>query len=173
MTRPNWRLLARGLLARQGVTALIAVLLIGISLLLAWQSERTAVAEQTRQVRVQSQMLAGGVASSLAFDDTETAREYLDAFKLNRDIQAAAVYGATGNLVAGFGERGGPPPARVTGTRLSIDGRELVVIEPVRQADLFLGYVYLRTSVETFAARASRYVAIGIIVVLSALLIET
>jgi len=170
MNGATLRRLHRGLLERRWVTGALAILLIGISLLLAWQSERAAIADQTRQIRVQSQMLASGVASSLAFDDARTTREYLDAFKLNRNIQAAGVYDEGGHLIAGFGVAGAPP-GQVRSEQLTIAGRQLVAVEPVRQANLFLGYVYLRSSIESLRARASRYLAIGIVVVLAALLI--
>jgi signal transduction histidine kinase len=168
---PRIRSFAGGVLSRQWVTAALAALLIAISLALALQNERLAIAEQTRQMRVQAQVLAAGVASALAFDDIQTAREYLQAFRQNRDIQAAAVYDAAGVRVVGFSKPGSATPDRVTKTRLAVENGQLSIVEPVYQRDILLGYVHLRKSIEPFAARASRYAPIGIVVLLAAMLI--
>jgi signal transduction histidine kinase/CheY-like chemotaxis protein len=138
---------------------------------LAWQWERQQNAQQFRQASVQAQILAGSVAGALAFDDAITAGEYVDALRIDQQVQAAGVYGAEGELVAGFGRNGERVPVRVAAQDPYVERGRLTVVVPVRQGNLALGHVYLRTSIEPFAARLSRYVAIGLILVLAALLI--
>ena len=163
--------IGQGLLQRRWITGALAVLLLAISLLLAWQRERADLAEQSRKIDAQAGILAGSLAGALAFDDVETMREHLEALKIDREIQAAGVYRPDGSLIAGFNRQGSGPPAQVRSQAPTIAGRQLVVVEQVHQGDLFLGHVYLRTSVESLGARASRYLAIGVVIVLAALLI--
>lgn len=151
--------------------AFVALLLIFVSLLLAWQIERQAGADRSRQMSVQARILANSVAGALAFDDRTAAREFLDALQLNEDIQAAAVYGAHGELIAGYVKQGPQLPARVQPHSPLIEGAELTVVEPVRQENLQLGNVYVRATVEAWTRRASRYFGIGAVIVMAALLI--
>jgi signal transduction histidine kinase/CheY-like chemotaxis protein len=162
---------SRGLLEKRWITGLFALFLLTASVVLTWQWERQQNAEQFRQASAQAAILAGSVSGALAFDDAITAGEYIDALRLDRQVQAVGVYGAEGELVAGFGRNGERVPARVAAQDPYVEGGRLTVVVPVRQGNLALGHVYLRTSVEPFAARLSRYVAIGLILLLAALLI--
>ena len=140
--------LSRNLLRRRWIAGAIAIALLAISLALAWQRERADSIEQARQVSAQADILAGSVAGALAFDDLDTTREYLDALKVNEEIQAAAIYGADGALIAGFAREGDPLPRTVQDQDPVFAGSQLAVVQPVRQETLFLGFVYLRTAVE-------------------------
>ncbi|MGZ3257490.1 MAG: CHASE sensor domain-containing protein, partial [Croceibacterium sp.] len=159
------------LLERRGITGGIALLLLLVSLLLGWQWEQRQNADQVRQVTVQARILAGSVAGALAFDDDQTASEYLMALRVNENIEAAGLYDAGGHLVAGFAKPGEKVPQQVERHAPLIRDTDLVVVEPVKQANLELGTVYLRSLVEPLSARLSRYVAIGTILVLASLLI--
>jgi signal transduction histidine kinase/CheY-like chemotaxis protein len=159
------------MLERRWITGGIAVLLLAVSLLLGWQWEQRENANQVRQVTVQARILAGSVAGALAFDDYQTTSEYLLALRVNKNIEAAGVYNAEGKLVAGFAKPGEAVPQDIERAGPRIVGSELVVTEPVQQANLELGTVYLRSIVEPLSARLSRYVAIGIILLLAAALI--
>jgi signal transduction histidine kinase/CheY-like chemotaxis protein len=162
---------SRQMLERRWITGGIAVLLLAVSLLLGWQWEQRENANQVRQVTVQARILAGSVAGALAFDDYQTTSEYLLALRVNENIEAAGVYNAEGKLVAGFAKPGEAVPQDIERAGPRIVGSELVVTEPVQQANLELGTVYLRSIVEPLSARLSRYVAIGIILLLAAALI--
>jgi signal transduction histidine kinase/CheY-like chemotaxis protein len=159
------------LLERRGITGGIALLLLLVSLLLGWQWEQRQNADQVRQVTVQARILAGSVAGALAFDDYQTASEYLMALRVNENIEAAGLYDAAGHLVAGFAKPGEKVPQHVERQAPLVRDSDLVVVEPVKQANLELGTVYLRSLVEPLSARLSSYVAIGTILVLAALLI--
>ncbi|MGZ3271708.1 MAG: ATP-binding protein, partial [Croceibacterium sp.] len=159
------------LLERRGITGGIALLLLLVSLLLGWQWEQRQNADQVRQVTVQARILAGSVAGALAFDDDQTASEYLMALRVNENIEAAGLYDAGGHLVAGFAKPGEKVPQQVERHAPLIRDTDLVVVEPVKQANLELGTVYLRSLVEPLSARLSRYVAIGTMLVLASLLI--
>ena len=171
MSAPLLQRFSGRLLERRWITGGIALLLLLVSLLLGWQWEQRENANQVRQVTVQARILAGSVAGALAFDDYQTASEYLMALRVNGNIKAAGVYNASGSLVAGFAKRGEKVPQHVQRQAPRIEGSDLVVVEPVQQANLELGSVYLRSIVEPLSARLSRYVAIGTILLLAALLI--
>ncbi|HYD24138.1 MAG TPA: ATP-binding protein [Croceibacterium sp.] len=163
--------MGRGLLERRWITGVLALLLLTSSLVLGWQRERAAIGEEARGAGSQAELLAGSLAGALAFDDLVTTREQLDALKLDPDIQAAGVYGADGTFVAGFAKRGDPLPRTVQPHEPEIVGRQLSVVVPVREGNLMLGSIYLRTSIEPFAERLSRYLAIGVVILMAALLI--
>jgi uncharacterized membrane protein affecting hemolysin expression len=171
MKIPMLQRLSRGLLQRRWTTAALALLLIASSLLLAWQRERAAALDEAQSISAQAGMLASSLTGALAFDDTETTREQLETLTLDPDIQAAGVYAIDGQLVAGFARQGVRLPATVVLHPPQTLGRELSVVKPVAQGSLALGKVYLRTSVEPFAERLSRYLAIGLIILMAALLI--
>jgi signal transduction histidine kinase len=171
MSAPLHQRLSKALLERRWITGTIALLLLAVSLLLGWQWDRHENTDQVRQVTVQARILAGSISGALAFDDYQTASEYLMALRANGDIEAAGVYDASGSLVAGFAKPGQKVPRRVQQQAPTIKGADLVVVEPVTQANLELGTVYLRSIVEPLSARLSRYVAIGTILLLAALLI--
>ncbi len=163
--------LGRGMLEQRWITGLLALLLLAASLLLGWQWEQRENAAQIRQDTVQARILAGSLAGALAFDDDATAREYVSALRRDRSIKAAGVYGAGRRLVVGFVRSGEDLPQRVATRPPQVRGGTLTVVEPVEEGSLELGHVYLRTSIEPLSERLSRYLAIGIVLILAALLI--
>ena len=158
-------------LGRAWITAAFAVilLLLGVGLVVA--NERVNAGQQSRRATVQAEILAGSVAGALAFDDPGTAREYVNALRANHEIQAAGVYDDTGLLVAGYSAGAQGLPKRASPHEALIDRGALSVGVPVTQNGLRLGTVYLRTDVEPWSRRASRYVALGIFLALTTLLI--
>ncbi len=120
---------------------------------------------------VQARILGGSAAGALAFDDTVTVREYIDALKLDQGILAAGIYNTSGELVAGFSKDRQRLPLQVRAHPAQIQGLELTVIEPVTEGSLELGNVYLRTAIEPLTERISRYAVIGVVLLMAALLI--
>jgi signal transduction histidine kinase/CheY-like chemotaxis protein len=163
--------LGRTLLERQWFTGALALLLLAASVVLGWQWEQRENAAQIRQVSGQARILAGSLAGALAFDDEATAREYVSALRRDIRIKAAAAYGEDGRLIVGFNRPGEQLPPRMTAREPQVSGGTLTIVEPVREGNLELGHVYLRTSIEPLSARLTRYVAIGIVLLLAALLI--
>lgn len=158
-------------LGRAWIAAAIAVflLLLGVGLVVA--NERTNASQQSRRARVQAEILAGSVSAALAFDDKGTVREYLNALRADREIQAAGIYDSGGSLVAGYSNGLPGLPKNALPHDALIAGGTLSVAVPVSQNGLGLGTVYLRTDVEPWTRRASRYIALGIFLSLTSLLI--
>ena len=172
MAGPTKRLaFGRHLAARPGAAIVVAIGLLAASLALAFHTESLARREHTRQLVVQAHILAGSVAAALAFDDRATAQEYVDALRANPEIDAVGVYALNGALAAGFAAPASPLPAsNAIGAPHEAKG-EIEITAPVAQAGMALGSVYLRAPIEPWTRRVSRYLGIGIILVMAALLI--
>jgi signal transduction histidine kinase/CheY-like chemotaxis protein len=171
VSEPPLDRVSRALLEQRWITGGLALLLLAASLLVGWQWEQRENAAQVRQVSGQARILAGSLAGALAFDDEATAREYVSALRRDARIKAAAAYGDDGHRIVGFSRPGESLPQTITPRPPEIRGGTLTIFEPVREGNLDLGHVYLRTSIEPLSARLSRYLAIGIVLVLAALLI--
>jgi signal transduction histidine kinase len=170
MPEPLMRL-ARRLTVSPLVALLIAVALMTAALGLAIQNDRYGKAERLRQASVQAQILASSLAAPLAFNDDDATREYLNAFRNDATIQAAAAYDPNGHLVAGFAQPGTALPAIGRLSAPTIQGRDLIVTAAVAQSDTRIGSVYLRFSIETGLRRALRYLGIALVVILASLLV--
>ena len=161
----------RRLASRPGGAILVAAALLLASLLLALHNEDVSRRQHIQQLTVQADILAGSVAAALAFDDRIAAQEYIDALRANPEIDAAGAYGANGQLVAGFAVPDHHLPHLNQLQPPHMAGGEAVITAPVVQNGTQLGSVYLRASTEPWTRRVSRYVGIGIILIMAALLV--
>lgn len=153
------------------LTAAIALLLAGV--IMALYNERSYKAQTIREVDVQAQILASSVTAALAFDDRETAEEYVSALKANPEVRAVAVYDKDGSLFASYSraeERPLPETAPTGGPRF--EDVYLTVVTPVLQGDTRLGTVYLRTITEPVRQRLARYGGIAVLIVMASLLVS-
>jgi signal transduction histidine kinase/CheY-like chemotaxis protein len=161
----------RRLARRPGGAIVVAAALLIASLLLALHNEDVARRQHIQQLTVQADILAGSVAAALAFDDRIAAQEYIDALHANPEIDAAGAYGLDGQLVAGFAVPDHQLPRINRLQPPHMAGGEAVITAPVVQNGTRLGSVYLRASTEPWTRRVSRYVGIGIILIMAALLV--
>ncbi len=104
------------LLEKRWATGSLALLLLGVSLLLAWQWERQENRAEMREVSAQARILAGSLSGAVAFDDRQTVEEYLGALQINQNIKAAGVYEPSGRLLAGYNRKGELLPGKVDGS---------------------------------------------------------
>lgn len=163
--------LARRATPTPAVAVGLAVAMLLVSFVLALYNERAGRAHAIRQAEVQAEILAGSVAAPLAFDDEITTREYVSALGADPAVEAVGAYDAEGRLVAGFTRRGAAPPNSVRAADSVVDGGAITVTRDAVQGSTRLGGIYLRTSVESVFGRAMRYVGIGVVLVMAALLI--
>jgi signal transduction histidine kinase/CheY-like chemotaxis protein len=170
----------RELLARSVVTpaaaAVLALILVALSLALAILNERAGRAEAIRDAQVQAAILAGSVAAPLAFDDRDAAQKYVNALRASPAVEAAAAYDTSGRVVAGFRREGAPLPTDggKLGTGLGdaeVENGHLTVTASVAESGLRLGSVYLRLDTEPFSRRVGRYFGIAVIILMSSLLV--
>jgi signal transduction histidine kinase len=164
-----------GIGARMRMTPVMAVSLAAALVFtgvgLGLYNEHLGILERERQAATQAKILAASVAASLAFDDVATTREYMSALRVNPDVEAAGAYGRDGVLEAGYVLAGSPPPHRIRASPPRLEGGDLIVTAPVRQGSTALGAVYVRTAVEAWRRRAARYLGIGLLVLMAAILV--
>ena len=163
--------LARWFTLTPRTAILLAAGLLCAALLLAVQNDRIVLAEKTRQASVQAQILAASVAAPLAFDDRTATQEYVHALRTNPDVKAAGAYDARGRLVSSFSSPGLTLPSSNRVGEPTAVGGDLIISQQVKQGDTKLGSVYLRTSLESWARRAMRYIGIALIILMASLLI--
>jgi signal transduction histidine kinase/CheY-like chemotaxis protein len=119
---------------------------------------------------VQAEILAASVTAALDFRDPTTAQEAVDALRVNSQVTAAGVYDDRGILFVGY-ERGPSKLARsFAGARTDPPNR-LIARVPVTQGGERIGNVYVASLVEPVTRRLSRYVVIGLLVLMAALVI--
>src|SRR3569833_2595358 len=102
-TKRNWSPMAVGALTA-------AAVLLAAGVLMAVYQEQLYSAQQAKSVREQAQILAASVTAAVVFSDQKATQEYVDATRVNPELQAAAVYGGGGRGGAG-GARGARGPA--------------------------------------------------------------
>ncbi|KKW91464.1 ATP-binding protein [Sphingobium chungbukense] len=154
---------------------LIALFLLAAGLAATFQLEQLGRLEKLRQVTVQAQILASGIAAPLAFEDDVALREYLNALKTDPQIVAVAAYDGHGDFAAGFAR----PPARLPphfpkggeSAKQESSANSLIVTIPVMQGSTRLGSVYLLSTVDSLSRRLTRYLGIAVIVVAASVLI--
>ncbi|HEY5238905.1 MAG TPA: ATP-binding protein [Rhizomicrobium sp.] len=124
------------------------------------------VADSTGQARI----LAASVTAALAFNDARTAQEYVNALHANPDMEAAGVYASNGRRVAGFTTTA-PLPSTVNAPISQFSGDGLVVALPAIQGNEHLGFVYLRTRIESLERRFSRYAILVLLLTMAGLVL--
>jgi signal transduction histidine kinase len=151
-------------------TLVAALVLLMTGLLMAIFNESAYSSQKEREIGVQAQILSASVAPALMFDNAADAQDYLRALSANPDLDAAAVYNARGVRIAAFHRSDSPePPPRETPQAARFENNRLITTSPVVRDGENLGAVYLRTNTDSLARRLSRYVGIGVLVILAAL----
>ena len=152
-----------------GALAAAAVLL-AAGVLMAVYQEQLYSAQQAKSIREQAQILAASVTAAVVFSDQKAAQEYVDALRVNPELQAAAVYGGDGRLVAGFA-RDTRLPSLVKQASATAGEGYLDVAVPVSQNGAQVGIVLLRALTEPQERRIARYVGLILLVTMGALVI--
>lgn len=151
--------------------SLVILLVAGVTA--AALGERAYRLQTAREAGAQADLLASAVSGSLAFDDPETAQDYVDAVQVNPNVLAAAIYDADQRLVASFAREGEtiPPIATPRDRTTVFEGGRLYVVRPVEEAGQWLGTARLRLRDQAPAQRLERYVGLGLLVGLAALVV--
>jgi signal transduction histidine kinase len=163
---PRWKLMPPLALAA-------AMVLLAAGVVMAFYQDELYRSRTVRETTAQAEILAATVTAALSFNDETAAREYVNALSPNPDIEAAAIYDAAGNHVAGFHRRdANPAPRRAVAARAPAfaDNRLLVTV-PVMQNGSRLGTVYLRVMTESLERRLTRYGAIMLLATMAALVL--
>jgi len=153
-------------------TAIVAIvgllLLAGIGIIA--QNEAAYRDLQAQETRVQADILAASVTAALDFGDAQAAQEAVDAIRVNRQVRTVGVYDGAGNLIAGYGRDGDNPPPRSNRPQ-AFGSNAVSSIVPVLSAGDRIGAVLLAVDPEPLSRRLTRYLVIGLLVVMAALVI--
>ena len=117
----------------------------------------------------QAAILALSTAPALEFDDHDLARRNVSALQVRREVLAAAVYTAGGELYASYARGGADLPPRLRdGEFLRVHGDLAELVQPVRRGGETVGYIYLRGRYD-LVSRIAAYVGIFVLVTLPSL----
>jgi signal transduction histidine kinase/CheY-like chemotaxis protein len=151
------------------IVATVALLLLaGIGIIL--QSEAAYRDLQAQETRVQADILSASVTAALDFSDRQAAQQAVDVIRVNRQIRAVGVYDEGGALIAGYGRDGAGPPARYVDP-LPPAGNAVTAAVPVSSRGERIGTVYIAADPEPLSRRLTRYLVIGLLVVMAALVV--
>jgi signal transduction histidine kinase len=150
------------------VAMVVLMLLAGIVVIV--QSEAAYRDLQQQETRVQAEILAAGVTAALDFEDAPAAREAVAAIRVNQQVRSVGVYNEQGNFVAGYG-RDGPAPPGTLANRLPGPENAISSEVPVTSRGERIGTVVLVTDPEPISRRLTRYLVIGLLIVLAALVV--
>ena len=172
MKRSSFRRLRAGLGWSNAPAAIVLIagllLLAGIGVIA--QNEAAYRDLQSQETRVQAEILAASVAAALDFGDESAIQQAVEAIRVNRQLRTIAVYDSGGRLVTGYGRDGADPPETVD--RLGAWSANAVTsIVPVLSGGERIGDIYLAADPEPVARRLTRYILIGLLVLLSALVV--
>jgi len=155
--------------APYAIVAMVALLLLaGIGIIL--QNEAAYRDLQAQETRVQADILSASVTAALDFGDRQAAQEAVDTVRVNRQVRAIGVYDQAGALIAGYGRDGAGPPPRFV-EPLPPAGNAVTATVPVTSRSVRIGTVFLAADPEPLSRRLTRYLVIGLLVVMAALVV--
>ncbi len=158
-------------------TAPAAIFIIAVIILVAgfatiFQNEVTFRAARDRQAMVAAQVLAGSVTAAVDFGDPVASQHSVDAFRVNPQVRYVGVFDRTGHVLAVY-----DPSHRRTRSGLSDlsppPGSSYRVSVPIESAGQAIGTVVYEVEREAFSRRLTRYLVLGSMAVLAALVIVT
>lgn len=152
------------------LSAAFVLLLAGMAAIL--YSESYFEQQKLKEVKVQVEILADSLSAALAFDDDQTAQEYVNALRANPDVEAVAVYDETGAMIASYVS--GPDavlPDVILEAGPRLDRNHAVAAAPVRQGESVYGMVYLRVVTIPLTSRLLRNGLAAMLIFMAALVV--
>jgi signal transduction histidine kinase/CheY-like chemotaxis protein len=151
---------------------LIAMLIVAGGIGIILQNEVTFRSARDRQAMVAAEVLAGSVTAAVDFDDPVAAKEAVDAFQVNPQVRYVAVFDRSGSMLAAFDRSG--KRSRLSLAQLPAPpSTNYRVAVPVVSAGEHVGTAVYEVEREAVARRLTRYVILGALAVLAALVIVT
>ena len=121
----------------------------------------------TRDVEALADLVGGNSTAALAFGDGTAASETLRSLAVRPDVEAVALYTASGHRLAAYTRTrtGQPAPASLADAGgVVADGRELAVVRPVTLDGQPVGRVFIRSNRRQLEGRVWRTVSITTVV---------
>ena len=151
---------------------IIALLILAAGFAIIFQNEVAFRASRDRQAMVAAQVLAGSVPAAVDFADPVASQQAVDAFRVNPQVRYVGVFDRSGHVLGAYDPSARraqldlarlPPPAD-SSYRVSV---------PITSAGQHIGTVVYEVEREAVSRRLTRYVILGAMAVLAALVIAT
>ncbi|HEV8407512.1 MAG TPA: ATP-binding protein [Sphingomicrobium sp.] len=148
----------------------IAILAGGLAIIL--QNESTFRATRDRQTMVSAQVLAQSVTAAVDFSDAAATQQAVNAFRVNPQVRYVGVFDRSGHVLAAYdpsatsakADLAQLPPPTSSSYQVSV---------PIISAGQPIGTVIYSVEREALLRRLTRYVVLGSLAVLAALVIIT
>jgi signal transduction histidine kinase/CheY-like chemotaxis protein len=148
----------------------IAILVAGLGIIL--QNESTFRAARDRQALVAAQVLAQSVTAAVDFGDPVASQQAVNAFRVNPQVRYVGVYDRSGKVLAVYDASHKRPQANLASLPPTPDTNHRVTV-PITSARQPIGTIVYEVEREAVSRRLTRYVVVGSLAVLAALVIIT
>jgi signal transduction histidine kinase/CheY-like chemotaxis protein len=162
---PEWR-------TAPATIFVVALFILVAGFAIIFQNEVTFRAARDRQAYVAAQVLARSVTAAIDFADPAAGQQAVDAFKVNPQVRYVGVFDRAGRVLAAYDRSG--RRTRFSLTQLpATPGMDYRISVPVTSAGQPIGTVVYEVEREAVSRRLTRYVVLGSMAVLAALVIIT
>lgn len=150
--------------------AVVLSIMCAAYIILEYLTSREAI---EKQVSTLGAVIASNSSAALAFDSPEDAAEILNGLKAEKNIVAACIYDNNGNIFTTYtiDPKKYKFPASPGEAGYKIYEGFLIGFEPVKQADFFLGTLFLQYDLNPLYAQLRYYTLIGIALISGSLFI--
>ena len=148
----------------------IFILVAGLGIIL--QNESTFRAARNRQALVAAQVLAQSVTAAVDFGDPVASQQAVNAFRVNPQVRYVGVYDRAGRVLAVYDASHSRSRANLAFLKPAPDSNYRVTA-PITSAQQPIGTVVYEVEREAVSRRLTRYVVVGSLAVLAALVIIT
>ena len=156
---------ASGVRSLSGLVGLCVAILLSAALGIIFQSEAIFHKQESRDAQVQARILAASTSASVDFDDRAATKSAVQALSSNPDIRSAIIYDKNGKVFMGYDRASGGSSIIL---RSIVKEPGVVYGSAPLQADgHIIGRATVGMSIEPMARRVTRYLLVGLFLVLS------
>ena len=151
---------------------LIAMIILIGGFAIIYQNEVTFRAARDRQALVAAEVLANSVTAAVDFGDPVAAQQSVDAFRVNPQVRYVGVFDRSGRVLGAYDPTGGRARLNLSQLHAAADSSYRVSV-PITSARQRIGTAVYEVEREAVSRRLTRYVVLGSLAVLAALVIVT
>lgn len=152
------------------ICSVVLVLMCSAYILIEYFSFRNTL---ENNISTLSLVIASNSTAALAFNSPRDAEEILRGLKADKNVVAACLYDETGKLFAKYpaSTPSTALPNEVGKTGFSFKGKYLEGFRTVRQKDIQLGTLYIRSDVRVLYTELEQYALVAVLLILASLFI--
>ena len=148
----------------------VIILIAGFSII--YMNEVTFRAARDRQAMVAAEVLANSVTAAVDFGDPVAAQQSVDAFRVNPQVRYVGVFDRTGRVLGAYDPTGGRARLNLSQLHPAANSNYRVQV-PITSAGQPIGTAVYEVEREAVSRRLTRYLVLGSLAVLAALVIVT